>query len=180
MNETELDAIMKKHVKWIRGEDGGEQANLRAANLQDAYLRGAYLREANLQDANLQGADLLGANLLDADLQGADLQEANLRNANLLGANLQGADLQGADLRDTNLQGADLQGADLDFSCLPMWCGGSRFKCSPGLIRQIFAHVCSLEVIGADEGMKAALLAIRKEAEKSHRAVNLGLLEVDA
>ena len=39
-------------------------------------------------------------------------------------ANLRGANLSGADLR-----GADLRGTDFDFSCFPLWCGGSRFKC---------------------------------------------------
>ena len=100
-----------------------------------------------------------------ADLQDADLQDADLQDADLRGADLRRADLQGADLR-----GADLQGADLDFSCLPLWCGGSRFKCSQALVRQIFAHVCSLEVVGADEEMTAAINSIRKEAAKSHRA----------
>ena len=147
MDKKELDAIIEKHGNWLGKEEGGESADLRGANLQDADLQGA----------DLQGADLHGADLRCADLQGADLQ----------GANLQGADLQGA----------DLWGANLDYSCLPMWCGGSRFKCSPALIRQIFAHVCSLEVIDADDETKSAIEAIRKEAKKSHRAGDLGLLE---
>ncbi len=187
MEKKELDAIIEKHVKWLKDEDGGERAYLHGANLQGAYLHGANLQGANLQGANLQGANLHGADLQGADLQGANLQGAYLHGANLQGANLQGAYLHGANLQGAylhganlqgaNLQGADLQGANLDFSCLPMWCGGSRFKCSPALIRQIFAHVCSLEVIDADDETKAALLAIRKEAEKSHRAGDLGLLE---
>ena len=147
MNKKELDVIIEKHGKWLRGDAGGEYANLRGANLQGA----------NLQDANLRGADLRGADLRGADLRGADLR---------------GADLRGADLR-----GANLQCTNLDYSCLPMWCGGSRFKCSPALIRQIFAHVCSLEVIDADEETKTAIEAVREEARKSHRAGDLGLWE---
>ena len=147
MNKKELDVIIEKHGKWLRGDAGGECANLQCANLQ-------------------------GANL-----QCADLQDANLRGANLRGANLQDTNLRGVDLQDADLRGADLQGADLDYSCLPMWCGGSRFKCSPALIRQIFAHVCSLEVIDADEETKTAIEAVREEARKSHRAGDLGLLE---
>ena len=119
MDKQELDAIIEKHGKWLREEEGGERANLQSANLQYADLRSADLRYANLQSANL------------------------------------------------------------DFLCLPMWCGGSRFKCSPALIRQIFAHVCSLEVIDADEDTKKALRAIREEAKKSHRASDLGLNEAE-
>lgn len=50
---------------------------------------------------------------------------ADLRDAYLSGANLRGADLRDADLSGANLRGANLRGADLDFSCLPLWCGGS-------------------------------------------------------
>ena len=71
ISDTELKAIIYKHAKWARGEDGGERANLR-----DADLSGA-----NLRDANLRNADLRGADLCDADLCGANLRDANLRDA---------------------------------------------------------------------------------------------------
>ena len=64
----ELSAILSKHSKWLKGEDGGERANLRSANLQDADLRSANLRSADLQDANLPVANLRGATLQGADL----------------------------------------------------------------------------------------------------------------
>ena len=63
---TELKAIIYKHAKWARGEDGGERADLCGAN-----LRGADLCDADLRGANLYGADLRSANLYDADLSGA-------------------------------------------------------------------------------------------------------------
>lgn len=115
-----------------------------------------------------------------ANLRGANLRCADLRGANLSGANLSGANLISANLRCADLSGADLISADLDFSCLPLWCGGSRFKCSPKLIRQIFAHVATLVCEDADDSLKAALDAIKGEAMKSHRAHDLGLKgEVD-
>lgn len=58
---TELKAIIYKHAKWLRGEDGGECADLHSADLR--------------------GADLSGANLRGADLHSADLRDANLRDA---------------------------------------------------------------------------------------------------
>ena len=73
ISDTELKAIIYKHAKWARGEDGGERADLRGANLRNANLRGADLR-----DADLYGADLRGADLFDADLRNANLRDADL------------------------------------------------------------------------------------------------------
>ena len=89
----DLKEILRKHLMWLRSENGGERANL-----CDDNLRGANLCGANLCGANLCGADLRGANLCSADLCGADLCDANLRGANLRGANLYGANLRGANL----------------------------------------------------------------------------------
>ena len=96
ISDTALKAIIYKHAKWARGEDGGERA---------------YLYGADLCSADLRGADLHGADLSGADLSGADLRDANLSGANLSSANLYGADLSGADLRDANLRSADLRDA---------------------------------------------------------------------
>ena len=86
MDQNELRVVLEKHQKWLRGEEGGERANLQRADLQRADLQMADLQMADLQWADLQRADLQGAYL-----QGADLQRAYLR-----GADLQGADLQRA------------------------------------------------------------------------------------
>ena len=56
ISDTELKAIIYKHAKWARGEDGGERANLRGADLRNANLRDANLSDANLSDANLRDA----------------------------------------------------------------------------------------------------------------------------
>ena len=92
----DLKEILRKHLMWLRSENGGERADLRDANLYGANLRGA----------NLCGANLCGANLRGANLRGANLYGADLRDANLYGANLRGADLRGANLRGANLYGA--------------------------------------------------------------------------
>ena len=114
----DIKLILEKHAKWIRGEDGGERAdlcnvNLRGANLCNANLRGANLRGADLCDADLYGADLRGADLCNADLSGANLRGGNLRNANLSGGNLRNANLSGGNLCGANLRGVDLCDADL-------------------------------------------------------------------
>ena len=86
ISDTELKAIIYKHAKWARGEDGGERADLCNADLYGANLYGADLRDADLYGANLYGTDLRGTDLRDADLRNADLRNADLRNADLRGA----------------------------------------------------------------------------------------------
>ena len=46
MDKQELKNILDKHLKWLRGENGGKRADL---------------FEADLSGANLFGADLFGA-----------------------------------------------------------------------------------------------------------------------
>ena len=151
MTSAEIKQVLDSHQKWINEEDGGERANLREADLSRANLSRANLSEANLSRADLSGADLRGAAIREADLRGADLSEAALR---------------GADLR-----GADLRGANLDFSCFPLWCGGSKFKCDTKLVYQLLAHICTLDFLD-DEGIKELIMPF---AQKSHRAQDLGI-----
>ena len=65
ISDTELKAIIYKHAKWTRGEDGGERADLRGANLRNADLRNADLCDADLRGANLRNADLRNAKNTD-------------------------------------------------------------------------------------------------------------------
>ena len=51
MDQSELDLILEKHLHWLKGEEGGERADLSYAN-----LIGANLSEANLSGANLWNA----------------------------------------------------------------------------------------------------------------------------
>ena len=123
MDKQELKNILDKHLKWLRGENGGKRADLSGADLSRAdlsradlsraNLSGADLSRADLFGANLFGADLFGANLSRANLSGADLSRADLSRADLSRANLSGADLSRADLFGANLFGANLFGANL-------------------------------------------------------------------
>ena len=65
MNARRLKDILEKHLKWLRGEDGGERANLSWADLSWADLSGADLSWANLYGANLYRADLSGASYIE-------------------------------------------------------------------------------------------------------------------
>ena len=148
MTPDDLRWNLDKHAKWLRGEKGGERANLTGANLT----------EANLTEANLRGADL----------RDADLTEANLTEANLRGANLTGANLTGANLTEANLRGADLRGADLPHFQIPqegeliVWKsvrgGVAKLRVPPEAKRtaSLFGRKCRaeyvevLEVVGGD------------------------------
>ena len=151
MTSEEIKKVLDSHQKWINEEDGGERADLRRADLRGANLRGANLRWADLREADLRRADLRWAHLREADLRWADLRWA--------------------DLRWANLRGADLSAANLDFSCFPLWCGGSKFKCDTKLVYQLLAHICTLD-FPDDEGIKELIMPF---AQKSHRAQDLGI-----
>lgn len=60
MSPEQLKEILEGHRKYLRGEEGGQRANLRGADLLGADLRGADLWGADLRDASLLGADLCG------------------------------------------------------------------------------------------------------------------------
>ena len=158
MTNAEIKQVLDLHKKWLNNEQGGEKADLRWANLSETDLRGANLSETDLRGANLREADLRVANLSWASLSGADLRETDLR---------------GADLSWANLSRVNLRGANLDFSCFPLWCGGSKFKCDTKLVYQLLAHICTLE-FDDTEGIKNLIMPF---AVKSHRAVDLGLKE---
>ena len=113
MKQEELQKILKLHEKWLNGEDGGVDADLRYADLRVADLHGVNLSTVNLSGANLRGADLCGA-----DLSYANLSTVNLRGANLSYANLCGADLRNTDFHCADLHCADLHCADLSFSLI--------------------------------------------------------------
>jgi hypothetical protein len=111
----ELKVILDAHYKWLKGQDGGERADLSLANLSSADLSSANLSSANLRSANLRSANLSSANLRSANLSfsSANLRSANLRSANLSSANLRSANLSSADLSSANLSSADLSLANL-------------------------------------------------------------------
>ena len=172
MTKDELKQVLAVHAKWVRGEAGGVQANLRSADLRSANLRSADLRSADLRSADLRSANLSGASLYGANLGGADLRSADLRSAGLYGANLSGASLYGANLSGANLKDTrDAQYVLAQSSILPetgpIW--GWK-KCQNGVLVKLVVgntakrshatgrkcraeHVKVLEVIGAGVGI---------------------------
>jgi hypothetical protein len=70
-----------------------------------------------------------------------------------------------------------LRSADLDFSCWPLWCGSKNVKVDARIAAQLAAHFCVLDC--DDPAYIAVRKAILKFAKTSHRADDLGLLEME-
>ena len=190
MTQKEIKRKLDLHLKWLRGERGGERADLFGANLINVDLSEANLSRAYLPGANLSGADLSGANLSGANLSGADLSGANLSGADLSGAYLSGADLSEANLInvdlseanlsranlfEANLFGANLFGANLDYSSWPLWCGSLHAKIDRRIFCQLAYHLCRCVV--DDDDCKAAQKMLYGLANEFHRANECGKLE---
>lgn len=108
ITQEKLKEILASHSKWLRGENGGEKADLSNAdlsciNLNHTDLRGANLCEANFYGANLYGAILCGANLCGANLCGADLSNSSLRATDLRAIDLSNSRFDNANLSTTSL-----------------------------------------------------------------------------
>jgi uncharacterized protein YjbI with pentapeptide repeats len=99
--QTELQAVIMSHARWLAGEEGGTRADLTRADLTGAVLTDAVLTRAVLTDADLTRADLT-----DAVLTRAVLTRAVLTDAVLTGAVLTRADLTDAVLTRAVLTGA--------------------------------------------------------------------------
>ena len=59
LTKAELKLKLELHLKWLRDEEGGEQADLRSANLSSADLSSANLRYADLSSADLPSPVML-------------------------------------------------------------------------------------------------------------------------
>lgn len=121
--EKTMEEILKKHKKWINGEEGGAKAKFTHAVLKKIDFKGADLREADFSCADLTGAnfsyaDLRGANFNRANLSKANFEYADLRNTRLKNALLNDAILSYADLKNANLNRAHLKQARIDHARL--------------------------------------------------------------
>ena len=103
------------------------------------------------------------------------LQNQGGARADLSVADLREADLSEADLSGADLSGADLHGANLDFSCLPLRCGGLRWKIDRRIAAQIAYHFCSMEC--DDPDFIKVRNSILDFANRFHRVEECGRLQ---
>lgn len=148
ITNTELEAILDKHKKWLNGDADGERA----------ILSGYDLRWRNLSGRNLRGSDLR-----DNDFSGSDLRDCDLR-----GSNLSRSIMRLSILSGSNLLGSDISGCDMYNACLPLWCGGLHFRADRLFAAQLAYHLCS--ILCDDEEVKAvqrSLYAFANEFARS-------------
>lgn len=122
ISQAELDVILEKHKRWLKGEKGGKKANLSYLDLSHTDLNNICLANANLCHVNLEYSNLNGANLRlsdlgyanleHSDLSHVDLQLSNLKNVNLRRSKLTYGNLGRAFLKNADLRGADIRGVD--------------------------------------------------------------------
>lgn len=108
ITQEKLKEILVSHSKWLRGENGGEKADL--SNVDLSYI--------NLNHTDLRGANLCGANLYRANLFGANLSGTKLCGADLCGADLSNSSLRATDLRATDLSNSKFDNANLSTTSL--------------------------------------------------------------
>lgn len=174
-------------------------ADLRDCIIQTCDCNYSVIRKVNLSGAQIYDTSFEGADFCDSVLCNASMIDSNLSRATFRGTSCSKATFVRDDARGTvwndailtdcvftgtNLVGADFQhaslvGADFDYATLPLWCGMSHLSCSPSLVRQLFAHILTWHIEGADDSMNRALAAIQHEAALSHRAKELGVHSVE-
>lgn len=151
MDLKQIKEILEAHAKWVRGEEGGERANL--------------------MNADLTGVDLTGADLTRAILSGAILRGAILRGAIMRGAILTNVDLTGADLTNTILTNTILSGAGIQMAYGKNICSVSGRQGEEGRMITLLAEGYQSEWIffcGCFRGTLAELKTWLKENRKGN------------
>jgi uncharacterized protein YjbI with pentapeptide repeats len=110
LTQSELDEIIRKHLKFISGIRGGARAIIKFKDISGLTFRKADLSQSDFTGSVLVGCDMSygnfkGVSFFACDLRGANLEHAcfaraDLRGATVVGAKLTGADFQKADLRE--------------------------------------------------------------------------------
>ena len=118
ISQEQLDLIIESHGKWLRGEDGGERADLSFKDISGANMSGADMRRANMSGANMIDADMSGANMRRANMSGANMGGANMIDANMRRANMSGADMRRANMSGANMSDADMIDANMIDACV--------------------------------------------------------------
>jgi len=133
INQRELDVILDKHAKFMRGQKGGQRdfrgAYVAGANLTGADLASADLREGKIMNATDDGnlnnrpsnemgensfnTIFTGAKMAETDLSGVKAISADFSDADMTGVTMQEATLTSVSFEGANLTDADLTGSDL-------------------------------------------------------------------
>ena len=108
LSQGELDEIIEKHTRYLKGQNGGARAVIKFKNLSGLDLSGR-----DMSHCDFTGSCFIGSNLSDTNFTSATFFACDLRRANLERSNFTRADFRGAFVAGANLTSADLKGADL-------------------------------------------------------------------
>ena len=169
ISPEELKEILRKHLLWLGGKEGGERADLSYSDLSSSDLRHSDLSRSDLRASDLRGSDLSYSDLSSSDLSSSDLSHSDLSRS----------DLRASDLRGSDLSYSDLRGANLDYSCLPLWCGSLSAHFDDRQLRQIAYHLvkAGLQSDNASDETKAELAKLVDFANQFHRVEECGHIE---
>jgi uncharacterized protein YjbI with pentapeptide repeats len=109
LQQSELDAIIKKHIMFVKAKSGGARASVKFKSMVGLTFHGADLSGADFTGCDMRNCFMSGGNFLNAIFYGCNLQDANLVKGNFSRADFRGADLTGADLTDADLTKADMR-----------------------------------------------------------------------
>ena len=108
LTQSELDEIIRKHMRFISGIRGGARAVVKFKDLS-----GLHFRKGDLSQADFTGSILINANMSNATFKGVSFFACDMRGANLENACFARADFRGATVVGANLTGADFEKADM-------------------------------------------------------------------
>lgn len=132
ITQTQLDARIRQHEKWLVGKRGGKRLrlyrfDLRGLGVIDADLSMAYFDNCDLRSASFSGSILKEARIWHSNARNAQFDcvkapDIEFTECNLVRASFCGAHMMGAGFDESNLYGAyldkvDLRGADLEAVC---------------------------------------------------------------
>lgn len=87
--KIDLPKLLQKHVRWLRGDQGGERLDVRGQDFSTLSFAGQELTQASLRDCRFDDADFTGAILINADLSDSSFIHTDFTGADLSGAKLQ-------------------------------------------------------------------------------------------
>lgn len=70
IDKDELKTILKKHMMWLNGEDGGERADLSGSDLSGSNMSGSDLRWSKMRGSDMSGSDMSRSDMSGSDLRG--------------------------------------------------------------------------------------------------------------
>ncbi len=113
MTQSQLDALVSLHERFMEGRIGGRRATLKHIDLSGLSMTFKNMRGANFSGCNMRNMNLSSTIFQEAILYACDLSFANLSNANFCRADLRGTRIESANLVGADLERADLRGGAL-------------------------------------------------------------------